>query len=91
MGSFNKKCFKIKLAVKGIKKTTWEPGSKSVIAPNEMNFFVCEKDGQQIRVARQAMDESEKVSILYIDEYYPIEEKLFDFRYIIATIKIKKK
>ena len=89
MSSFKSRCYEITLAVKGIKKPNWEPGEERAITPNSSRFSVCEKQEWRIEIARKAMAETKKVTIVYIDDYYDLEKKLFDTRFTISTIKIE--
>lgn len=89
-GAFgNKKCYKITLAVNGIKKQPWELGKKTITQTNQQIFKLCVHRNQSDmhQVAIEAMGDIQKVRVTYIDDYYDFERKICHTKFIIATIK----
>lgn len=85
----DKSCYKITLAVNGVKKQPWELGKKTVTQTNQQLFKLCVYSNQSDmhQVAVKAMGDIQKVRVTYIDDYYDFERKICHTKFIIATIK----
>lgn len=67
--AWGKRCYALEVAVPGIKKE-FELGKPLLKTPKTIRFILCEKNKSQIQVVEQAMAESKKLCIGYIDTRY---------------------